>query len=122
MEIEDVNVANVRRREELVDRLRRIVEDANPSALDILEDFAEAAETNEDVRRKRASGEVDPLGGDQLACFYGGRLDGNGPDVKPADREACGERLRELERKSKIQAKFHARELSLLDLLRGDEE
>ncbi len=122
LQVEGNDSASGRRRDELLERLRRVVEEANPTALDILEVFVDAAETNDEVRRRRASGDADPLNGDRLACFFGGRLDENGSDVKPADREACGERLRDLQRRSRIQAKFHARELSLLEYITGAEE
>lgn len=112
----------MRRRAVLLKRLNRVLEKADPQVLDVLDSFVSAAEVNEEIRRKRASGDAEALDDDKLTCFVGGRLDEEGPDIRSADREACGERLRRLQRKSKIQAKFWGRELNLLEFLAGDWE
>jgi len=111
---------NMERKEELLRRLDRVLRTADASALDIVERFVVAAETNEEVRRRRASGGADVVEEDKLVCFLGGTLDEDGADVRPADREACGEGLRGLQRRSRIQAKYWGRVLNLLEFVVGD--
>ena len=120
--VEDAEAEKRRRKDELLRRLGRVLETAEPTAMDIVEELVEAAETNEEARRKRAAGTADLEGDASLACFMAGSVDEDGANVKAADREACGEKVRELQRKSRIQAKFWGRELSVLEFLTQDSD
>lgn len=117
--IEEARVEQERRRQELENRMERLIRSAPEDVIEILEALVAATQANEEIRRKRASGDAEALDDDKLTCFVGGRVDEEGPNVRPADREACGERLRRLQQKSKIQAKFWGRELNLLEFLAG---
>ncbi len=122
---EEARVEQERRRQELENRMERFIRSAPEDVLEILEALVAATQANEEARRNPSFGNGVATGEEpRLTCFIGGLLDEPGPDLRPADRQACGGVTRRMELKSKIKAKYWNRELrlSVMDVLAGDDK
>lgn len=100
-----------REREDLKDKLNRLVESADPEVLTFLTDLVTVTENNGNT-----SG--DPI--ETPACFIGGLVSEEGARMRALQQDPCVNALRKLYGKSRIEAKHWARETGLLELVVGE--